>query len=200
MEPKQIKEKINEGWIHFRAIIEMMGAPKDHLMNTIKSYVNKLKNESKDYVVVDEYYAEPKPADKLFTTFVELEMLAKSSEHVVWFCFDWMPSSVEIIEPETITYKSQDFTSLLNDLQARLHTIDMALKETKARSDIIERNASIILKNNILLNLKDGEKELKELSKGTGIPEDQLKPFLDNMVKEGRIEKKGLVYKRITKT
>ena len=47
----------------------------------------------------------------------------------------------EIIEPEELNYKKGDFSAFLNDLQARLHDVDMALKQYKARNEMLIKNS-----------------------------------------------------------
>ena len=53
------------------------------------------------------------------------------------FCFNFMPSSIEIIEPETNKLSSGSIEEMLNDVLAKLHQYDMALKrmimETRAK-------------------------------------------------------------------
>ena len=114
----KIKQKINEGWIHCNFIIEMLGKPKEHLEKTLKEYIELLKKD-KTIEIIKEDYVEPEEKDGLFTMFVELETLMKDTKRIVEFCFDYMPSSVEIIEPSNLNYSSNDFSDILNDLQAR---------------------------------------------------------------------------------
>ncbi|MCX8147048.1 MAG: hypothetical protein N3D84_01115 [Candidatus Woesearchaeota archaeon] len=180
-----ISECLSKGYIHCRVIIEMMGAPKEHLVKSLKGYIERIKTTNKDIIVINEYYARPKKHEKLFSTYVELELLVKNASALAFFCFDYMPSSIEIIEPEIFTYKAADFAAFFNDMQARLHKLDMAIKTYKATIKNLETNAKLLLRNNILINLRERDKDLAELSRNTGIPENQLGPFLSKMIEEG---------------
>jgi hypothetical protein len=126
--------------------------------------------------------------------FVELEALAKDTSELVFFCFDYMPSSIEIIEPEELKYKKGDFSAFLNDLQARLHNIDMALKQYKARNTMLIKNSAILLRNIIIVFLEQGPRTRKDISKRVGLPEDKIENILKIMIKENRIKKKGKNY------
>jgi DNA-binding Lrp family transcriptional regulator len=64
----------------------------------------------------------------------------------------------------------------------------------QSKSLILEKNSLNLLKNIVVLSLKDGNKSVKELSKATGITEEPLKAFLENYVKEGVIKKSGKRY------
>lgn len=183
-----IKSKIAEGWIHCSFIVEMMGKPKEHLQNTLKKYVERLNKDNK-IEFIDKEYAEPKKLEdsNIYTVFVEMEVLMKDVQKVIEFCFDSMPSSVEIIDPTQIVLKNDAFNGLLNDLQARLHKMDMRLKNLSQENKVLKRNSSLLVQNSIFLAL-DKKKKLKELSEVTKIPEKELKKFLDMLVKADKIK------------
>ena len=184
-----VSDKLERGYIRARAIIEMMGAPKEHLTKTLKGYIENLK-QNKNIVVIDEHYAKPKKQEKLFTTFAELEFLAKDASELAFFCFDYMPSSIEIIEPEKFIYNAPDFAAFFNDMQARLHRLDTYIKTLKATSKNLERNAGLLLRNNIMIVLKyEKDVGIEDLSKKTGIPTQQLSPFLEKLIREGWIKR-----------
>ena len=102
------------GEIHVRTILEMMGAPKEYIEKTLKDYIEKLK---KDLNIVKEDYEEAKEQGKMFSAFCELEIKFKDILELLDFCFEALPSSIEILSPENLSYKSNDFTDFLNDLQ-----------------------------------------------------------------------------------
>jgi hypothetical protein len=192
-------EKIEQGKILCRFIIEMLGAPKEHIEKTMKGYVAKLK-EDKELEIIKEDYADVKPQDKMFSTFVELEVWVKDIYKVVEFCFDALPSSVEIIEPESIKLESRELAGLLNDLQAKLHKMDLAIKSLKGTNIILDKNANNLLRNIILLSLKENTKKITEISKDVGIIDKHLQPFIDKMVEEGNLKKEGDKYRRIKRS
>lgn len=192
------REKLDKGWVQCRAIIELLGAPKKYVEDTLHAFVAKIKDD-KDIEIIKEDYAKPKAQGKMFGAFVELEALFKDVPTLVWFCFDYMPASVEVVEPKAIKYNITEFNNFLNDLQARLHMLDMNLKKFKMENTVLRRNAGLLLRNNVMINLMQKDKDKKELSKNTGIPEDQLKPFLDKMEKDGWIKKKKNKYKLVKK-
>lgn len=192
-ETVDIREKLDEGWIHGRVIIEMLGAPQDYVEKTLHLYVEKIKKE-KEYLVLKEAFEKPEKRDDLFAVFVELEMLAKDASALVFFCFDYMPSSIEIIAPQQFTYRAADFTDFFNDLQARLHKMDMITKNMRAENRMLQINASRLLRNMIIVSLREKDKDLSLLAKNIGIPEKQLKPILENLVKDKHIKKKGKLY------
>ena len=188
-----IKDKIEAGYIHFRAIIEMLGKPKEYIDETLHNYVAKL-DENKELTVIKKDFAEPKAEKELFSVFVEIELLAKSMYAMVGFCIDYMPSSIEIIEPERMMMRSQELSNFFNDLQIKLHHLDMIAKNLNAENINLRTNAGALLRNLIMQGLVLKSMTLKELTNYVGIPEEQLKPFVEARVNEGFVEKKGERY------
>ena len=180
--------------VRVRLIIEMLGSPKEHLVKTLKDYVNKLKSEP-TIQILKEDFAEPEKRDgDLYAVFVEIEAWFKDSNHLIAFCFDAMPSSVEIIEPVELKMPGKEFEGLVNDLQARLHTIDRTLKELKALNKIIDTNAVNVMHNFIVYALKQGEKTPEEMGELIGLPADKIKHFMDKIVEENKAKKTGEKY------
>lgn len=166
-----------------RAIIEMLGAPKEYIEKTLKDYVAKLKDEGLN--VLDEDYHEAQKQDELFSAFVELDIQFKNLTKVLDFCFESMPSSIEIYEPEKLELPAIEFNNLLNDLQARLHEVDMYVKTTEAEKEVLDKNAIQILQNFIITELRHKPQKLEDLSPVVGIPPEQLRAFIDKLVEKG---------------
>lgn len=184
-----IKEKLNDGWVHSRVIIEVLGKPEEHVDKALHVYMEKIKQE-KDLIILETDFSEIEPQEALFSGFVELEMLTKDLMKLVWFCFDYLPSSVEIIEPERLSFKNNELSSFLNDLQTRLHLIGEELKIAKQTNIVLEANSKNLLRNLIFQCMKDGEKSISQLSAFTGISESDLEPFLDLYLQNNLIDKK----------
>jgi hypothetical protein len=179
--------------IRARVIIEMLGSPKEHIVETLKDYVSQLRQD-KTLKLVSEHIAEPEARDgKLYSVFTELDLWFKDLSHLIAFCFDALPSSIEILEPENISMKAKDFEGILNDLQAKLHSVDLAIKKLRAANTVLDTNAMNIFRNFVIYALKQ-PKTLQELSTVVGMPSDKLTDFLAPMLKENKIKKTGNTY------
>lgn len=176
-----------------RAIIEVAGKPRSHIESTMRLVVEKLKAEE-GIKVLNANINEPKQHEDIYSAFAEVEVGLQGFESVLLLCFEYMPSSIEFIEPEQPKIDSLALTGIFNDLLARLHQADMRLKDVNAANIILEKNANALLKRAISLVLKEGEKTEEELSKSVGIIPEQLKPFLDRFVQERIIKKNGDKY------
>ena len=191
-----INEKLAEGYIQGRFIIELVGKPKEHIEKTMKGVIDKIK-ENKNIYVLNQELAEAKEIEKqegFFSVFAELELLLMNLPVLVGFCFDYMPSSVEIIAPGEMKLKVNELNSFLNDLQAKLHRSDSMTKQLTMENQFLKNNVNKLLKNTItILLLKDGRK-CEDLAKVIGIKPEDLQKFLDHMIEENKLRKEGDKY------
>ncbi len=172
----------------------MLGKPKEHIEKTLKQYVDRIK-QNPDWMVIKDDFAEPKEQETMWSMFVELEMVFNDILSLLPFCFDFMPSSIEIIKPENILIKGHELTGFLNDLQGKLHEVDMIAKKLKAETQVLKKNLNTSLNNIILLVLRiKRQSGVGELSKSAGVSEERLSPFLEQLIKEGKIKKEGEGY------
>ena len=183
---------LKEGHIRYRTIIEILGKPKDHIEKTIKEYVDQIK-EDNSFIILSEHYSDAVEKDALFSIFAELEMIAKGIHPLVGFCFDYMPSSIEIIKPEQFLVHNNSMAGFLNDLQARLHKVDMIVKQMTNENIFLKTNLNRALKNQIVILLKIKERSHDELSRLTGIHND-LEAYLNQMIKDNEIRKENDLY------
>jgi len=185
-----IKQKIEEGHILTRIIIEIMGAPKDYIEKTLRLAVNNIKQKEKGIEVMKEEFFPAEEKEKMFSAFTELEILFKDSFEMVNFCFEYAPSSIEILEPQNLNYNARDFANILNDLLGKLHRDAMVIKNYNAENQILKKNALNLLQNITILSLKEKDKNLNELSNDIGISEEKLKDIIEEFTQKNIISKK----------
>ncbi|MBD3354672.1 hypothetical protein GF361_01650 [Candidatus Woesearchaeota archaeon] len=187
-----VKEKLEKGYIHSRVIVELMGKPKEHIEKTLKKYVENMKGNN-NLDILNENFNEAKKVEGsengMFAVFVEIELLAKNIPTLVGFCFDYMPSSIEIIAPEEFKMKSNDITTIMNDLQGKLHKLDMTVKQLNAENRLLKKNEFSLAVNLVALLLKGGAKKLEILSRYTGMSEKDMEKFLKQLIDKGYIKK-----------
>ena len=121
-----------------RVIIEVLGGPKEHIETVIKNVIERLKKE-KGIKIVSEKIFPTEQVDKLFTTFAEIEFESETPNMLINICFDYMPSSIEILEPKNITFAALDFVEFFNDILARLHRSDMVVKNVNAQNIMLRK-------------------------------------------------------------
>ncbi len=179
---------ITQGYLHARVIIEMLGKPKEHVEETLRKYVAQIEKNEK-IVILRKYFAECREREGMFGTFVEIEGYFKGISTLTGFCFDYMPASLEILAPSHITFSNVTTSQILNDIQAKLHALDLIAKKFANENDFLRQNTDLLLKNYITILLHDKRLSLEQLSTLTGIPQEGIKAYLESLVKQEKIKK-----------
>ena len=185
--------------IRCRTIIEVLGKPKEHVEKAIKEYTEHIKKDP-EFVILNEEYSDIKEQGKLWSQFVELDLVIKGTSKLIGFCFEYMPSSMEIMKPEHLILSNHELASFLNDLQARLHDVDMIVKKSRAENDVLRSNMNALIQNSILRILEVASfSEVKaisieQLSKFTGIDNEGLGIFMEKLLKENKVKKEDELY------
>ena len=112
-------------------VIEIMGRPIEHVAESLKQLVEKMANE-KGVTVLERIYHDPIKVEKsedLFTTFAEITAEFDSLNNYFGIIFAYLPSHIEIINPEKINMSNYDLTELGNRILHRLHEYDAITKK-----------------------------------------------------------------------
>lgn len=154
MDKREIKSKIDKGWIRAHLIIEVLGKPADYLEEALSLAIDAL-DKSKKAEIIEKKINKAvlvKNAKDVFTAFAEVEILVQEVSKLIEIIFDYMPSSIEIVEPSNLALKLEDANALLNDLATRLHQYDALMKKSRIELSILAKRI----------------KELEEKTKGEG--------------------------------
>lgn len=176
-----------------RVIIEMLGAPKEHIEKTMKDYIAKLKKEQ---AVVKAEIAEAEPVEeqKIFATHADLEIKFDGLADLLDFCFESMPSSVEVVEPGELSIPLNKLNAFLNDLQARLHEVDAIVKTGKMQQQVLDTNATNIFRRFLIAMAEHGHNTASEMSHYVGVHPSKLEPFLNKLAEDKKLKKEGEKY------
>jgi len=196
IEKKLVKDRISDGAFHSRAIIEIVGKPKEHVEESLNSFIVKIsKDERYSLTSYDiEKANKVEKSENLYSVFAEIEFLSKTIEEIMNFVIDYMPASIEVLEPSSLYTSANFFSNMLTELVGRLHSIDMEFKKVKAQNGLLSQSLGIMIQNSILILLNLGSKSIKDISKIVGVDEAQVKIFLDKLEKDGKVTQKEGIY------
>jgi len=162
-------------------IVEMAGRPAEHLTKSLEKHVGVLRDVkdaeiheikvSEPRIIVQEKGKQVAKGEALnghdsgepdmFTAFAECDIELPSFARMSETMFDFMPSSVEVLEPSSVNLGMAEATDLLNNISGRLHRYDEIAKILGERQKQME--AQLVLAKKVL-DAKD--KEIAELKKG----------------------------------
>jgi hypothetical protein len=141
-------------------VVEMMGKPADYLKKSLEAHVDRL-NHMKGVRVKSIKVNDAKELDNsqgFFSCFAEIEFKVETLKELFDIVFDYMPSSVEVLEPAHVDIDTIEATALLNNLAGRLHRYDEAARAAKLKADHLLKQVQIatkVLEDNGLA--KDGK-------------------------------------------
>ncbi len=111
-------------------IVEIAGRPAEHVKAALGKHIEIL-DKVDDITVHSIKISEPRKienSNEMFTCFAEADFEAKSFARLSETMFDFMPSSVEVIEPSKVILSMGEATDLLNNISGRMHRYDEIAK------------------------------------------------------------------------
>jgi len=179
-----------------RIVFEIVGNPKEHVIETINRYLTSIKQEE-GITFKKEYIADVEERDGLWSTFAEVELIVPDLDKLTWLCVNFTPASVEILEPAEFHLTDKQVSDWQNDLLALLHEIGAHAKNMTSENDLLKVNINRLIRNSIILALKHAPQGMSAPGIGSDIgieDESALKPFFDAMEKERRIRNEDGTY------
>ncbi|HII29803.1 hypothetical protein COT48_01545 [Candidatus Woesearchaeota archaeon CG08_land_8_20_14_0_20_47_9] len=186
----RIKAMMKPGSVIARVIVEVIGKPRSFVDESIAAEIKQVKTLETSRLLKKRVF-KTKKKKTFYSGFAELTLLFDDIRSMMDFCFDYMPSSIEVIEPGTVAVQEVELSNFLNDVLARLHNMDMIIKTTKTESRILNETSRRLLLNLVILSLRKGPKSLDQISAEVGVPAAQLSNFLPLFVRNRQIRKEG---------
>ena len=110
-----------------------MGYPEEHIMEVMENIVTKLDKNPRLEIIQKEISPAEKVKEKMFSSFVEIEMKFTDIRDLYLYCIEFLPTSIEILDTEELTIKTTNFTSSLNEVIAHFHKYNTALHNAHAQ-------------------------------------------------------------------
>ncbi|MEM4259946.1 MAG: hypothetical protein QXG00_01810 [Candidatus Woesearchaeota archaeon] len=195
MTSKEVQDKLEKGWILARVLFEIVGNPKEHVINTLKGVIEQIQKEEK-IIVLNQDLGEPEEKNDIWSGFIETEMLVYGLDKFIWLAANFTPANIEIIKPEEFIITEKNMTDWLNDILNMMHIINTNYRQKHFENEDIKRNFALLIRNAILLAT---EREMTELQIGNaiGMQGEYLKPFIEVLIKEKKLFKNGDKYIKI---
>ena len=131
MEDKKIKARV---------IIEVVGLPKEHVSETLNKLIEKIRDDSELILEKQEVFDPVELKEmNLFSSFVEADIKFSGIDKLVGFCFDFTPSSVEILDPLSFVFDAKFLNCILNDFVTKLHRYTMLIRNLDAEYALLKK-------------------------------------------------------------
>jgi len=121
------EEKIANGWIHSRIMLEVEGNDKEHVHKALQEVCEKLKSEKGISVFKETFDSVKELRPGWFNLNVELELLVKGVDRFVYLVTSYPPVSLEILAPQDIACPASELQSALLGIAGYVNTLSNAL-------------------------------------------------------------------------
>jgi hypothetical protein len=168
-------------------VIEILGRPKEHVLESLKEIVNRLSKEP-GITLLESDFHEPalvKDSKELYTSFAQVTVELESIGKYFAIIFGYFPAHIELISPENLKISNGLLNEVGNSLAIRLHDYDALAKRIVNDNSILEN----MLKTHAPHVFKEPQKELqvKPLEKN---PEKEKPAPIETSSKKSRKKKK----------
>lgn len=120
-------------------IIEIMGRPPEHIKEALNTLVVKMGSE-KGVNILGKKYFDPKPIEKvdnMFSAFAQIDAEFETISHFFSILMGYMPSNVEVYEPEKFKMSADEVNDLANFITSKLHRYDEIAKRAIFQRDVL---------------------------------------------------------------
>ncbi|MBI2041185.1 MAG: hypothetical protein HYT16_03730 [DPANN group archaeon] len=166
MENQNLKPKIKASMI-----VEIAGSPQEHINYALNLMSEQFCKDMTEVKILNKKVTQSEKmpqSERVFSGFCEFEIEVPDLAVLFVICKDYLPSSVEIYEPDSILFHREHMTEMFNDFAARLHDYDaMAKTLTLQKRFLLEETQKYITEKNIAAGKpkEDAEKEASEFVK-----------------------------------
>src|SRR3989344_9573991 len=98
-----------------RAVIEVLGRPESHVTEVIIKVIEKLKLDEGITVIKSEISAPEVIKESFFASYAEVEVKILNFSKLLNFCYDYLPTTIEILDSEKIVMSARELSNGLND-------------------------------------------------------------------------------------
>lgn len=143
-------------------IVEVLGRPPEHLVETLENIAKQM-GEEKGVKVVNKIINPPvlmKDQKEFYTSFAEIEVEVEDILNIVILMFKYMPANIEIISPEKISLPNAGWNDILNELTRRLHGYEEIARILQTEKGIMENKLRELM--NVPVKEEPKEKEVKK--------------------------------------
>lgn len=122
-----VQKRMKEGWIKAWLAVEVVAITKDAAESSLGSHMERMKKESSSIIYKLEYKEAqkvPHPFKKgedAYSMVVEVEMVARRFEDLVFIVLNYAPSGIEILEPKDLKLELGEAQGILNNLAELIH-------------------------------------------------------------------------------
>jgi hypothetical protein len=127
MEEQEIRRRLENGWIKSRIYIEVMATDEKTTEQALKDHIRKLKDAPDSFVLSEKYEDiqpvknPPREIKQAFSQVVQMELLTKNMETLLYIVIFYSPSAIEVLEPKDLKVGIEQLQTVMNSVADLVH-------------------------------------------------------------------------------
>lgn len=129
LEKEEVQEKVEKGWIKAVLWFEVMTSDKDLAETTLKDHIKAMHKLKDTYILTEKFEdtlevkSPPREVEKAFSKVVQIEILTKTLETLLFAVIYFAPSGIEVLEPKELTIGIDTMQAVMNSVADVMHKL-----------------------------------------------------------------------------
>ena len=124
--------------ITIKTLVEIAGFPESHVNEIMEKIIEKLEKEN-GIKIIKKNVGKAEKVKEMYSSFADLELDVDNLQVLMGFCFDYTPTSIEIVDIKELTFKVKELTNSLNDMLAKLHQYNYLVTNIHAENTVLKQ-------------------------------------------------------------
>lgn len=135
--------------IELQCTIELMGKPKEAVLDSLKKITENIEENGNKLEVKEVEYADPQEVkDGFYTSFSKFKIKGNVVD-LFGFVMDYAPSSIEIVSTKDVKLSITDLQALMNDLSGRMTEMDQRIKIFSGQTILLSQELEELKKKTV---------------------------------------------------
>jgi hypothetical protein len=122
-----VKKKMKDGWIKAWMAVEVLAVTKEAAESSLTKHIERMEKDESG-IIYKKGFKEPtkvpnpfKKGEDAYSMVVEIELVARRFENLLFLVLNYAPSGVEILEPGEIKLELGEAQGVLNTISELIH-------------------------------------------------------------------------------
>ena len=124
--------------ITIKTLVEIAGFPESHANEIMEKIIEKLEKEN-GIKIIKKNVGKAEKVKEMYSSFADLELDVDNLQVLMGFCFDYTPTSIEIVDIKELTFKVKELTNSLNDMLSKLHQYNYLVTNMHAENTVLKQ-------------------------------------------------------------
>src|SRR3989344_99128 len=124
--------------ITIKTLVEIAGFPESHVNEIMEKIIEKLEKEN-GIKIIKKNVGKAEKVKEMYYSFADLELDVDNLQVLMGFCFDYTPTSIEIVDIKELTFKVKELTNSLNDMLSKLHQYNYLVTNMHAENTVLKQ-------------------------------------------------------------